>query len=123
MDIEKVREVAMSLPYVSERLPFGPDTLSFEICGKMFCLLLLSEVPTFYNLKADPEYAETLRDAYSSVRPGYHMNKKHWISVDFDGDVPDSLQMSLITHAYTLVRDALPRRVREALSDSGLTTK
>ncbi len=119
MDIEKVREVALSLPHVSERSPFGPDTLSFEIGGKMFCLLLLSDMPTFYNLKVDPEYAETLRDTYSSVRPGYHMNKKHWISVDFGGDVPDSLQVSLIEQAYALVRDAMPRRLRDLLSDSG----
>lgn len=116
MNIEEVREKALSLPFVTERLPYGPDCLAFEIGGKQFCLLLLSSKGNFYNLKVDPAYSLQLQDRYSGIRPGFHMNKKHWISVDFCGDVPDALQYELIEHAYHRTIQGLPLRVRKGLT-------
>ena len=114
MNIEEVREAGLQLPHVTERCPYGPDTLCLEIGGKQFCLICL-EGWQFYNLKVDPEYSIELRERYSSIRPGYHMNKKHWISVDYYGDVPDSLQRELIVHAYHRTAAGLSRKLREEL--------
>ena len=80
MDIEEIRETGLGLPHATERCPFGPDTLALEIGGKMFCLIDLSGEWQFYNLKVDPDYSIELQDRYPEVRPGYHMNKRHWIS-------------------------------------------
>lgn len=69
----------------------------------------------FFNLKADPEYSEELRSIYRDIFPGYHMNKKHWISVRFSGDVPDRLQRQLILHSYQQVYRKLPLKLRKAM--------
>ena len=115
MNIEEVRDYCLSLPSATERCPFGPDTLAMEIGGRMFCLMTLDNEWDFYNLKADPEYGAELCACYSGIRPGWHMNKRHWISVDFNGDVPDRLQKSLILHSYCQTAKKLPKKVRIGL--------
>ena len=88
MNIEEIREFALSLPHVTEDMPFGPDVLALRIGGKIFCLLELSGHWQFYNLKVDPDFSLDLQDRYSSIRPGFHMNKRHWISIDFNSSIP-----------------------------------
>lgn len=118
MNIEQIRESALALPHATERQPYGPDVLVFEIGGKQFCLLDLTGKWQFFNVKVDPDYALELRERYRSVRPGFHMNKRHWISVDFDGDVPDTLQRYLLAAGYRIVLAHLPRRLRDALANT-----
>ncbi len=120
MNIEEVREYGLSLPHATERCPFGPDTLTLEIGGRIFCLMTLDGQWDFYNLKIDPEYSIELRDKYSGIRPGYHMNKRHWVSVVFYGDVPDALQKELILHSYRQALSMLPKRVQKELGISNL---
>ena len=72
---------------------------------------------TYINLKCDPEYAIELREQYDgSIRPGYHMNKKHWNSVTTDGSVPDDKIVHLIDHSYDLVVSSLKKSEREELN-------
>lgn len=112
MNIEEVREYGLSLPKATERCPFGPDTLSLEIGGRIFCLMTLDGQWSFYNLKVDPELGIELCERYAGIRPGYHMNKRHWISVEFDDDVSPSLQKALIRHAYNCTLSKISRKAR-----------
>lgn len=120
MNIGEVRDYCLSLPLATERCPFGPDTLAMEIGGRIFCLTTLDGQWDFYNLKVAPEYGEELRERFSGIRPGFHMNKRHWISVDFCGDVPDKLQRELIYHSYCLTALKLPKRLQKQLGIAGL---
>lgn len=115
MDIEKIRELALSQLHSTERQPYGPDCLAFEIGGKQFCLIDLTGKWQFYNIKADPEYSIELRGRYNSIRPGFHMNKRHWISIDFIGDLPEYLHKELIAHAYQQTLKGLPKKVQRQL--------
>lgn len=115
MFIDEIRDLALSLPCAAERQPYGPDVLCFEIGGRQFCLLDLSGKWQFFNIKVDPDYSLELQDQYASVRPGFHMNKKHWISVDFNGDVPDHLQRQLIVHAYRQTIKGLPKKTQRLI--------
>ncbi len=115
MNIEEVREFGLGLPHVTERCPYGPETLCLEIGGKQFCLIALDGEWDFYNLKLDPEYSIELQERYGDIRPGYHMNKKHWVSVSFEGDVPDTLQRAMIVHAYYQTAKGLPKKTLSAL--------
>ncbi len=114
MDIETFREFCLSLPHTTEGFPFGPDTLVFSIGGKMYAL---TNIETFesVNLKCDPEKAIELRETYPGVQPGYHMNKKHWNTVSFHANIPETLIRSWITDSYTLVKAGLPRSIRDTL--------
>lgn len=110
-----VRDACLALPSVTEDMPFGESTLVFRVGGKIFALLGLDALTASLNLKCDPEEAVERREQYASVTPGYHMNKRHWITVLLDGSVPDDTVRTWIADAYRLVHAALPRRVREAL--------
>lgn len=119
MNIEELRDYCLSLPGTTEDFPFDAETLVFKIGGKMFLLTGL-DGPFSINVKCDPERAVTLREQYSAVRPGYHMNKVHWNTVDVDGSVNDALLKEWILHSYQLVRQSLPKAVRNQLENHGL---
>ena len=109
MDLEDFREHCLNKPHVTESTPFGEDVLVFKVAGKMFALAALDEIPVTVNLKCDPDLALELRDRYEQVRPGYHMNKKHWNTVQIEGSVPDSELRRMIDHSYDLVVKSLPK--------------
>jgi predicted DNA-binding protein (MmcQ/YjbR family) len=112
MDIESFRQYCLSLPAVTEELPFGPDTLVYKVAGKMFAL---TDINTFesINLKCDPDLAVELRERYPAVLPGYHMNKKHWNTVLMDGSINNQLIRDWISQSYDLVAASLPKATRE----------
>src|SRR6187551_4087164 len=107
MDLGEFREYCLTKPGVSEETPFGPDVLVFKVSGKMFALAALDELPTTVNLKCDPDLALDLRDRYEQVRPGYHMNKKHWNTVEIEHGIPDAELRKMIDHSYDLVAKGL----------------
>ena len=109
MDLAEFREYCLTKPSATEGTPFGPDVLVFKVSGKMFALASLDELPTTVNLKCDPELALDLRDRYEQVRPGYHMNKKHWNTVEIEGGIPDLELRKMIDHSYELVTKSLPK--------------
>ena len=115
MDLEQFREYCLKKPHVTESTPFGDDVLVFKVGGKMFALAALDEVPTTVNLKCDPDLALELRDRYHQIRPGYHMNKKHWNTVEIDSGVPEVELRKMIDHSYALVERSLPKAVRAKL--------
>jgi len=102
MNVEILREYCISKKNVTESFPFGDDTLVFKTQGRIFALVNL-EGDLSINLKCDPARAIELRERYSSVIPGYHMNKKHWNTVYIDGSVPDKEVFSWVDHSYDLV--------------------
>lgn len=116
MHVDVFREYCLRKSGVTESTPFGEDHLVFKVGGKMFALLALEELPATANLKCDPDHALDLRDRYESVRPGYHMNKKHWNTVELAGDIPASELIKMIDESYRLVFASLPKKTREQLS-------
>jgi predicted DNA-binding protein (MmcQ/YjbR family) len=114
MQLDFIRDFCLSLPFVTEDLPFDEVTLVFKVKGKLF---LLVDIPTCesINLKCDPEQAIVLREKYDAVQPGYHMNKKHWNTVLLNGSIPFSLLKDWIKESYDLVVKGLPKKDREAV--------
>ena len=120
MKADAFREYCLGKAGATEETPFGPDNLVFKVAGKMFALLALEEIPPAANLKCDPDRALDLRDRYEQVRPGYHMNKKHWNTVEIDSGLPDREVTKMIDHSYELVVQSLPKKAREKLQDTRL---
>lgn len=119
MDLDDLRRECLSLAGTREDMPFGPDTLVFKVADKMFALLSLDAWPLTMNLKCDPDRALELRENYSCIAPGYHMNKKHWNTVTFNAELPPALGKELIRHSYELVVNALSAKKREELQKEG----
>ena len=103
MDIISIREYCISKENVSECMPFDDETLVFKKGTKIFAMANL-EGELQLNLKCNPEYALELREKYSSVTPGYHMNKKHWNTISIDGLIPDKEIFEWIDHSYNIVK-------------------
>jgi predicted DNA-binding protein (MmcQ/YjbR family) len=115
MHIEEFRNFCLSLPGTTEELPFDDRTLVFKVMGKMYALADIEEFTSF-NVKCDPEQAEQLRAAYACVKPGYHMNKKHWNTIVLGGELKNQELYHWIRHSYDLVASKLPKKDREALA-------
>jgi predicted DNA-binding protein (MmcQ/YjbR family) len=109
MDLAQFREYCLRKPGTTEGTPFGPDVLVFKFGGKIFALTAFDEVPARVNLKCDPDLALDLRDRYHQVTPGYHMNKRHWNTVEIESGIPDSDLRKMIDHSYELVARSLPK--------------
>jgi predicted DNA-binding protein (MmcQ/YjbR family) len=115
MDYETVKAYLLNKPEAIEDYPFGPNILIAKIKGKMFASLTTNQGTTMMNLKCDPAHAQELRDVFDAVKPGYHMNKKHWNTLALDSSLPDSELERLIDHSYTLVFKKLKKSERQAM--------
>ena len=71
----------------------------------------------FCNLRCAPERIPELRERYEGIGPGWHMNKKHWISVRFDSDVPGELLKELVRQSYELATAHLTKKQRAELAE------
>ncbi len=112
---ETVREYCLTFKGVTESFPFDEDTLVFKVMGRIFALLSLED--RTLNLKCDPKKAITLRETFAAVTPGYHMNKKHWNTLQLTGQLPERLIREWIGESYQLTVVGLPKKIQEKLRD------
>ena len=119
MNIEEFRDYCLSLPNVTEKMPFptvkdpySRDVLCFYIGSKWFCYV---NIVVFDRccLKMTEDDACELRAEYDGIRPAWHMNKRYWSDVYFNQDVPDDLIRQLVQQSYNLVLKTLPKAERE----------
>src|SRR5690554_1217963 len=116
MNIEEYYHFCRSLPGTTEDFPFGKDTLIFKVMGKMFALTDIEKFESI-NLKCDPMEALELRAVHEEIKPGYHMNKKHWNTVQTQGSLGDDFIKKLIKDSYNLVVSKLPKKDQKLLSE------
>lgn len=117
MNIEFFRDYCSKKKGVTEEFPFDSQTLVFKVGGKMFVLTDIDDFSSI-NLKCDPVRVPELIEEYPAVQPGYHMNKKYWITVLIDGSLPDKLILGWIDDSYSLVLGNLPERKRISIINS-----
>ena len=98
-----------------EDFPFNAGTSVFKVAGKIFAISQLDGEPLSVSLKCDPEIALSLRAAHPAIRPGYHLNKRHWNTVTIDGSLSEQLILEMIEDSYDLVVRSLTRAQRAAL--------
>ena len=115
MHADELRDWCLGRPGASEDFPFTPEHSVFKVAGKMFALSALEREPLEVSVKCEPELAVELRNSYPAIRPGYHLNKRHWNTITLDGSLPDKLVRDMIEDSYDLVVSALPKRVREEI--------
>lgn len=111
----QIEEYIVSKPDAELTYPFGEDVAVYKVKNKMFALVSHHQQRPSVNLKTDPADAIELRDIFSDVIPGYHMNKQHWNTVFLDGDVPVGEIERQVDCSYALVVKGLTKRQREAL--------
>jgi len=115
MDAESIRQYCLLKKGSAEGFPFGPGTLVFKVMEKIYLLVALDASPLTFNAKCDPDEALELRERYSSIIPGYHMNKKLWNTVIVDGSISSQLLKKMIDDSYDLVVRSLPKKAQQEL--------
>lgn len=118
MNIEELRDYCISKPAVTESFPFDETTLVFKVAGKMFLLTDLVDAFSM-NVKNNPEKVLELMEQYPSVLPGYHMNKKYWVTVMIDGSVPDNLLKQWIDESYMLIVSGFSGKEKALFAEMG----
>lgn len=103
MDKKTVEEYLLSMPNAKLDYPFGEDVAVYKVGDKMFALMAEKKTPVNLSLKCDPVLAETLREKYETVLPGYHLNKKHWNTIILSGQLPWEEVQALVRLSYDLV--------------------
>lgn len=103
MDHQSVEKFLLSMPGARLDYPFGENTAVYKVNDKMFALVTERKLPVQISLKCDPVLAETLREKYETVMPGYHLNKKHWNTILLTGQLNWEEVKDLIRHSYDLV--------------------
>lgn len=111
-DIEKY---ALAKKGVTKEYPFDAITAVFKVAGKMFLLFSETKEPLQFNVKCDPLYALELRMLYTTVIPGYHMNKKHWNTAIVDASIDNETLLSFIDDSYELVVSKLTKKLQAQL--------
>ena len=109
MTAAALRRICLAQPGAVEEFPFGPETSVFKVGGKMFALAQLKRKPLQVSVKCEPELGEQLRGTYAEIEPGYHLNKRHWLTVTCGGDALDELVRELVAGSYDLVAGAARR--------------
>ncbi|MDO4887820.1 MAG: MmcQ/YjbR family DNA-binding protein [Actinomycetaceae bacterium] len=118
MDVDELfavaAETALALPDARLEFPFGPDFEVYRVRGKVFMIPFVGRGVT---LKCDPDHARHLREHFASIGPGYHMNKRHWITVAAGPDITPDLVEELVCQSWELVVEKMPRAQRPPLPD------
>ena len=114
MNVEEIRDYCLAKKGVEESFPFDNETLVFKVGGKIFLLMGINANPIQFNVKCEPQKAIDLREKYSCVLPGYHMNKAHWNTIVCDGRATKKLVFEWIDHSYDLIIGSLPKKQRDA---------
>lgn len=109
--IDAATSRAEELPGAERENPFGPEWDVYKVRGRVFLLIPLDGTGRV-TLKSHPEDAAALRETFSDIVPGYHMNKRHWLTLLPGASLDEDLVTELVTESYRLVVEKLPRAQR-----------
>ena len=104
MTHKEIEEYILSMPNARLDYPFDEKTAVYRAANdKLFALIAEGSDPLRISLKIDPQLGQLLREKYESVMPGYHLNKKHWITILVTGQLSDQEIFDLVRHSFELV--------------------
>ena len=115
MNFETFRSFCLNKKGVTESFPFDESTLVLKVLDKMFALTSLDKEFSI-NIKCNPTEAVLLREKYNEVKPGFHMNKKHWNTITPNNNIPDKLLELWITNSYELVIVKMTKKNKDILN-------
>jgi predicted DNA-binding protein (MmcQ/YjbR family) len=118
MDRGTLRAYCLAKTAAVEDFPFGEGVAVYKVLGKVFALLPVSSNPLSISLKCDPVLAELLRETYPTVTPGYHLNKRHWNSIEVDGSIPEDELLEMIDHSYDQVVKGMTKTEKAQLNSA-----
>lgn len=117
MNYKALEKILLAKPGAVKEFPFGPEPAVFKVGGKLFALVGIDQNPLAISLKCKPADGVVLRGQFTAIKPGYHLNKDHWITISLDNSIPPPIIRGLIEDSYTLVFMGLKKDVRKRIED------
>nr|WP_318382853.1 MmcQ/YjbR family DNA-binding protein [uncultured Enterobacter sp.] len=108
-------KAALELPFTEQCWPFGPEADVFKVEGKIFMMTFAAHGRPMVSVKSDPQKSLLNQQIYKSIEPGYHMNKKHWISIYAGDDISADLVSDLVLDSWNLVVDGLTKKAQQRI--------
>lgn len=115
MKFDELKEYLLSKPETAESFPFGDDVHVFRVKNKMYALVGWRNDLMMLNLKCDPDESVALRDIFPAITEGYHMDKKHWVSIYFDNTVPKGEILRIIDNSFLLVVSKMNKKEQASI--------
>lgn len=115
MEFEALNQYLLSKPETTQDFPFGDDVYVYKVKKKMFALVGWRGDQMSINLKCDPDEAEALRGIFAAITAGYHMDKKHWITIYFDVTIPQGEVKRLIDNSFMLVVGKMTKKDQRSI--------
>ncbi len=115
MEKEKLEKHLSILKGSEMSYPFGPEALVYKVMGKMFALVSQEDKIPRVTLKCAPIDGTILIGQFESIAPGYHMNKRHWITVSLTDELPKDMLIDLVEDSYELVVKKLTKADKNKL--------
>ncbi|MCJ8325508.1 MAG: MmcQ/YjbR family DNA-binding protein [Campylobacterales bacterium] len=123
MKFETLEEFLLNKIESNKTFPFGEETMVFKVKDKMFALLCYHENLIRISLKCDPFESNIYKEIYACIKDGYHLNKKHWISIYLDDSIEDEIVFGMITDSYNLVVNNLSKIKQKELKEKEINVK
>ncbi|WP_214484284.1 MmcQ/YjbR family DNA-binding protein [Bacillus sp. SM2101] len=117
MDFKELQESCLTKRGAYEDFPFGDDAHVMKVGTKMFAILSQGETHPAISLKCEPDVNEMLREQYPAIKPGYHLNKRHWNTITVDGTVPNKQILQMIDRSYELVFNSLRKAEKAEINE------
>lgn len=115
MTIDELIDYCKGKKGVTVEFPFDNRHMSFKLISKFFAFIDTKNGNNVISLKCEPWLAEALREQYEGVTPGYHLNKKHWNTIDVNNDIPKEKVLEMIDMSYSLIFNSLKKQERKEL--------
>lgn len=111
MNCETFRKFCLSLPGVTEKMPFqafpaARSILAFYVGNKIFCYFDIDKFDVC-TVKCTPNEIDELKEWYHAVDAPYNMNRKYWISIRFNDDMADKEIKYWVRKSYDIIRHSL----------------
>jgi predicted DNA-binding protein (MmcQ/YjbR family) len=105
-----MKAVIEAMPGAVADGPAVPGARIYKVMGKMFAILSTKPALQSVNIKCDPHLIEILKEQYEGVGHRGHLDRRFWINVRLDADVPAAEVESLVARSYDLVVKSLTKK-------------
>ena len=116
MDVERVRQICLSFPSVTEQIQWE-HVLLFKVGGKMFALAALEPGKVWLSFKASPESFAELTER-PGIIPAPYLARAQWVGLETQDALALDELSKLLRESYDLIFAKLPQKKKGHLASA-----
>jgi predicted DNA-binding protein (MmcQ/YjbR family) len=104
---------AVAEPFSAPRA-LSPSALLYKVKGKIFAILSQKN-GDYVIVKCDPHQVDLLKAQYAGIGHRSHLDRRFWICIELDADVPPAEVTRLVNQSYDVICASFPRKQQGGL--------